>query len=208
MWSLLLIEAPSSPALTLAELQEHSRLSGLPAEADADLEAKIASAVADCENYTRRQLITATWELRMAHWCEEGIYSSDAGYPILRLPNPPVTSIASVKYLDAEGDEQTLDPAEYSFEGVAVEPAPMAQRAELYPIGRAWPVVPIRPGAIRVRFVSGYGDASSAVPQGIRAGICLRAAELYERREEQTLGTMVSRNTITARRLWWPFRAF
>lgn len=206
MWSLKLITAPTAPALSEDEARAHARILDLPQQAQADLLLKIQAATTDGENFTRRQFITAVWELRLSSWCEEGIYLGG----VLRLPKPPVTAVASVKYLDEDGDEQTIDSDDYEIEGLEAAPiSPWAQRAEVFPLtGTGWPTVAQRPGAIRIRFTAGYGAASSSVPEAIRQGIALRLGELYERREEQTAGTIQSPNAITARRLWWPFRAF
>jgi uncharacterized phiE125 gp8 family phage protein len=202
VWSLELITAPTGETVTVPQVRAHSRLSALTPDEESDVVVKIAAAVAECENFTGRQLLQATWELKLASWCEEGIYRDG----VLRLPKPPLLSVSSVKYLDPNGVEITWSSSEYV---VVNSPSPHAQRAHLFPAyGIVWPAVRYQPGAIKVRFVAGYGAAETAIPRALTQGVLLRVAEMYERREEQTIGSIVASNMLTAERLWWPFRTY
>jgi uncharacterized phiE125 gp8 family phage protein len=206
VWSLSLITPPAALALTEDQAKAHSRID--PAVPTADLATKVAAAIAACEGFTGRQLITATWELWLSSWYEPGIYqpSCREGAGVIWLPKPPAASITSIKYLDGDGVEQTLAPSAYVL---VAGGGPLAQRAGLFPAyGTAWPTNRAQAASIKVKFVAGYGSSYADVPPELTQGMLAWFAELYERREEQTVGTTVAANAITARRLWWPYRAF
>src|SRR5690606_17355472 len=56
------------------------------------------------ENRTGRALVEQTWEYRMADFEAE-----------MGIPMRPVMSVTSVKYVDEDSDEQTVDGADYFF---------------------------------------------------------------------------------------------
>jgi uncharacterized phiE125 gp8 family phage protein len=203
VWSLSLITAPSAEPLAVddGQVKAHLRLDSDLAPQDALLSAAITAARQNCETFTGRQLITATWELWMESWYEEGICREG----VLYLPRPPVASITSITYLDSSGVAQTWPADQYT----AVFPAgPQASRAQIFPAyGVVWPTALCQPAAIKIRFVAGYGTVGADVPAALRQGMLLELGEMYDRRELSTAG-LSSPNVITAERLWWPFRSF
>src|SRR5690348_12677399 len=68
---------------------------------------KIAAAREWCEEYTGRALAPQTVEIALDS------FLGRCGETAIELPLPPVTSIASVKYIDADGEEQTMDAGDY-----------------------------------------------------------------------------------------------
>jgi uncharacterized phiE125 gp8 family phage protein len=70
-----------------------------------------------------------------------------------KLTKGPVQSITEVKYLDANGVEQTLDPATYEFINVAADP--LRPRIRLA-FNQSWPAVRCAEDAVRVSAVVGY----------------------------------------------------
>jgi len=172
-----------------------------------DIAIKVAAAIATCEEFTARQLVTATWELRLSTWCEPGVSrpSNVGGPEVIRIPRPPFASLTSIIYLDENGAPITMAASEYTLVSGS---GPKAPRAELFPAyGTTWPTNRVQPASIKIRFVAGYGATNATVPPELTAGMLLWFGELYERREEQTIGNITADNTITAERLWWPFRA-
>jgi uncharacterized phiE125 gp8 family phage protein len=96
----VLIEAPE-PLLSLDEAKAHLRVDH--DDEDTLIEGFIAGAVAWMDGWQgvlRRCILTQTWAIRT-----DGLRS-------MRLPFPDVQS-AVVTYLDAAGDSQTVDPANY-----------------------------------------------------------------------------------------------
>jgi uncharacterized phiE125 gp8 family phage protein len=92
----------------------------------------------------------------------------------IRLDMGPVLSIESVKYLDLEGIEQTIDPADY----VLVADV-------LYPVND-WPQVSTeQQGGFRVQYRAGMIDDTvspvAALPGKVKAAIMLMGQVLYDR---------------------------
>lgn len=103
------------------------------------------------------------------------------------IPLPPFQSIVSVKYFDPDFAMQTLDPATYEIgEG---EPAHLA------PAGTAvWPATARMGNAVAIRFVAGYGDRASDVPETIRMAIALQVSHF---RSLSAQNLFVSREEVT-----------
>jgi len=202
-WSLSLTTPPVLAALDLAtEVRQQLRLEVFElADQAAVLQGYIDAAEAACEEYTDRQLITATWTLNLERWNEPGIYRCENGIGRIRLPKPPLQSVTSIKYTDVDGIEATWSSLEYQL---AAPVGPTSQRAEIVlKDGFSWPDDVLHgPAAIRILFVAGYGLTYAAVPASLRAGMLLRVAESFERREEALTGTTQSQNEQTARTLW------
>lgn len=158
-----LITGPAVEPVTLAEAKLHLRV-----EHDADnalIGSMIAAARMAAEHETGRLLITQTWEEVL-----------DAFPAEIALHTGPVLAIASVKYIDAAGAEQTLDPSAYALDNVGVP-------AWLTPAyGTDWPAPRDVVNAVKVRYTAGYGAAGSDVPELIRMWICLQLGAMYENR--------------------------
>lgn len=112
-----------------------------------------------------RAFLTQTWDL----WL-------DCFPACIRLPLAPVQSITWVKYVDPDGTLQGLDPARYQ---VDLKPV----RARLLPAyNDIWPITRAVPNAVNVRFVAGYGDDVSKVPQPIIGAMLRVIAVWFENR--------------------------
>lgn len=92
----------------------------------------------------------------------------------IELILPPIISVQSVKYIDENGDQQTLDPQDYFLDSVS-EPGYLVPAA-----GRAWPATQDRINAVEVEYTAGYAD--SAIPSPIKTWILLAMGDLYEQR--------------------------
>lgn len=99
------------------------------------------------------------------------------------LSNPPVISVESVKYLDEDGVEQTIDASAYTF--IDDEYSPY-----LYPL-EDWPTdVAARPDAVRVEFTSGIDIEDSPpdeVPADLLQAMRWLIGHLFENRESTVL---------------------
>jgi uncharacterized phiE125 gp8 family phage protein len=166
--ALKLITPPGIEPVALEDAMNFCRI-----DSDADvitLNGMIITARQEAEKITRRQLITATWELRLDEF--------PCGYGSIYLPMPPLQSVSSVKYLDQSGVEQTLvEDTDYLVDTYS-EPARITPAFD-----QVWP--PILPviNAVRIVFIAGYGDADTDVPDSIRNWIKLFIGSLYENRE-------------------------
>lgn len=189
---LSLVTGPSVEPITAEDLRKHLRL---PHNLeDAYLSAVAQAAREHAEQVTGRQLLTATWEARTSCFPAGG----------WELPKPPLLGVTSLKYLDDNGDEQTVATTVYrveTFEG----PNPRRGRVTLA-YGQSWPTGRFLPGSVKLRYTAGYGASAAAVPAGIRQAILLMGAEMFQRRSEVTVGTIVTPNTLASERLLSPFR--
>lgn len=121
------------------------------------------------EEDTSRQLVTATWLLHRDKF--------PRGNQPLRIAKPPVPSITSITYYDADGTLQTFDSAKYRLDDTS------APARIVLVNGESWPVVESsRPKALTVEFVAGYGDAT-AVPRRAKQAIKLLVGHWNEHRE-------------------------
>ena len=155
------------------------------------------AATALAEERTGRQLVTATWTLKL-----DAFPAHEA--PI-ELPKAPLQSVTHVKYYDTAGVLQTLSSALYAVE------APVGDFAEpgriVLNYGEVYPGTYAQLNAVEVEFVAGYGT-TSAVPGLMKAALLLVVGELFERREDAVTGTSIAEVPLAARRLLWPFRVW
>lgn len=166
--SLDLFAAPAVEPITVADLKLWARLNAGTGE-DALLERIIRAARRQAESILQRPLITQTWD--QVH---DAFPDCDA--PI-KLERPPVQSIVSVTYLDADLATQTMAPTDYVLDRLA------SPGGWLYPAqGVSWPGTAAVLNALTIRFVAGFGDAAVDVPEDIVQWILLVATYMYENR--------------------------
>lgn len=208
MWTLSVITPPAAEPLDLtADVIPHVRASATDSDNVTLLTAAIEAARQNCERVAWRQLITATLELWMDSWREEGIYRYDraTGIESLALPRAPATAVSSVKYIDDAGAEQTLSTANYVTE---LPSGPEAQRGRVALLpGFSWPSHRAQPSAIKVRYTAGYGASGAAVPELLRNAMLLEIGEMYDRREISIVGTIVQSASRTAEAIYKSMRA-
>lgn len=164
--------APAVAPLTLAEAKSHLRV--FHAAEDDYISALIMVATAYLDGrcgVLGRALITQSWEYRLDYFPRSWIM------PRIGLPFPPLQSVQSVQYIDGAGVLQTLDPSLYvvstgDAEG-GIDPA----------YGQTWPQARAEPGAVRIAYTCGYGDAADAIPAPIRHALLLMVGHLYTTRQ-------------------------
>jgi uncharacterized phiE125 gp8 family phage protein len=169
---LTLVTAPTSEPVTLEEAKTHCRVDFN--DDDALLEGHIAAAREYCENFTRRQFVTATYALRMDDLPDEIV-----------LPRPPLASVTSITYVDATGSTQTLSSSLYTVD-TYVEPG------RIVPAYNAtWPSVRGHTNDVVVTFTCGAAVAN--VPARAKQAILLLVGHWYENREEIGIGNIVTK---------------
>jgi uncharacterized phiE125 gp8 family phage protein len=154
--ALTLITPPATEPITVSNAKMQMRIT-----TDMDdvlVESRIEPARAWAEHETGRQMITAMWELRLDAW---------PGGRVISLPKPPLQSVESIKYLDPDGVEQAFAPTNYTVDAVSMKGRIVRSQ------GVVWPALADVPGAVRIRFVAGYGDATN-VPALAKSAILLR----------------------------------
>jgi uncharacterized phiE125 gp8 family phage protein len=186
-----LITPPSEEPVVIDDLKTHLRLN-LNSNGQADDEdyvtALITAARTQAETFTRRALITQTWDHYSDTFPTSGflptagtaIYSNIKNF--FRMPMPRLQSVTYIKYTDVNGVLQTMPSTDYVVDSVS-EPA------RIYPAyGKYWPATQFIPNAVQIRFVAGYG-ARAAVPMTIRQAIMVMVADMYENRESFQVGS-------------------
>ena len=173
--TLKLISEPGAEPLSLSEAKLHLRVEH---SVDDDLiTALIKAAREQAEHLTGRALITQTWARVL-----------DA-FPAaeIELGMPPVQSIASITYVDAAGDTQTLDADDYSLD-TTTPPGWVLPSATL----STWPSTLDTANAVTVTFVAGYGATGASVPEAIRTWMKLQLGTMYKHRESIVAGVSVT----------------
>jgi len=136
---------------------------------DVLIEALIKAARKAVEDQTGRALITQTRKLYLACFPSSIIY----------LPHPPLLTVPTIDYVDADGATQQLTAvaADYQVDIVSspgrVEPA----------YNSSWPSTRDVPNAVTVTFTCGYGSAGSAVDERAVQAIKVIVAAWFADRE-------------------------
>lgn len=139
---------------------------------DPELNALIKAARHAAEGYTRRALVTQTWDMTLDHFpCWE-----------MSIPKPTLQSVTSITYVDSDGVTQTLAADQYKVD-IASAPARITPA-----YGLVWPITRWQTNAVTVRFVAGYG-AAAAVPDGIKAWMIIRIKHLFDNPSPVAVGT-------------------
>jgi hypothetical protein len=172
-----IVVTPAAPIISAANAK--LRQTDLAGATDAVVNAAIATATTALENYTGRAIGVQTLDWYPDEtdsdvhrvWRASAVFISDGcwRWPIsyFDLPRPPLVSVTSIKYLDADHVEQTFSSADYWVSGVG-----RTGRITLKS-GSVWPTVGAYPDAVVIRFVAGY----SAVPEPLISAVLLEAAE-------------------------------
>ncbi len=180
---------PAKEPLTLDQAKTHLRVELDETDEDDLIDADIAAVRASAETFMRRQLITATWELYLDVFPRE-----------IQIPRPPLQGVNSIKYIDTDGNLQTLDTAVYT-----VDMKSMVGRVVLA-YDQSWPETRAQIQAVTVNYDAGYGDDEADVSPDIIAGLKLGIGHLFEHREDVVLGISVAELPKGSLDLFRPYR--
>lgn len=166
------IQAPAAEPIAPSDVKASARIDGT--EFDSQLTIIIPALRRQAEGRLGRRLINQTVELVLDRF--------PAAEIDLQLPG--VSSIVSVKYLDANGTEQTLASNAYALDSASYT-------AWLLPAaGQQWPETMASANAVRVRFVVGFGAAAADVPEDIRLWMIAHAVQLLNNPDGQGDGSI------------------
>lgn len=172
------------------DVTRHLRIDPADGTEIAYLNRLIKAARRYAENATGRFFIDQTWDLLLPP-AQGGFYRRECGFLLspeeIRIPRAPVKSsggIVSVKYLDTDGNQQTLAAGTGYVAAVRGETAIVAP-----PYSVSWPSVRWWIDAngnypVEVRFTAGYGADGTAVPENFLQAMLLLIGHWYENREE------------------------
>lgn len=201
--------ASGTPSLTfrlepvsLAEAKLHLKQDGIDND-DPLIARLIAACRLQAEVRLRQTILLTTYDLFMDGFpaSANGYYSRQIrqmgmnpqwlpnGAAIISLPKPPLVAVESVKYLNASGTIETIDPSIYSVStgfGSRVQPL----------TGRVWPVTQPQIDGVVIRYTAGWATADE-VSENVQAAILLIIGTNYEFRESVVAGTTPAKVTRT-----------
>lgn len=156
---------PAAEPVTLAEAKLHLRVDGN--DEDAYITGLITVARMAAEDRLERSLVNTPWRVAL-----------DGFADAITLPMPPIVSVQSLKYWDADGVQQTLAGTGYVLDA-ASEPGRLVPAP-----GQAWPATQSgRVNAVEVNYTAGYGPTGSDVPAPVRHWMLLALGDMYANRE-------------------------
>lgn len=124
----------------------------------------ITAAREAAEHHTGRTLAPKTVEIALDAF--------PSGSDEILLPLSPVNSITSIKYIDANGVEQTLASNQYTLDVYG------DSRVIVANYGCLWPVTRVQANAVKIVAAVGYASA----PRAAKAAMLLTIAHLFEHR--------------------------
>lgn len=188
----VLVTAPASEPLSTDAAKAHLRVD---IDDDNDyIDTLVATAREHVESYTRRALITQTWDLWLDDWPEDGV---------IKLRSP-LQSVTHVKYVDDTGATATMSADDYLVDAYN-EPGQVVLKG-----AASWPNATLREvNGVNVRFVAGYGSAGSSVPKPFLHAMKLLTSHWYENREQVVVtGAVPKEIPYSVERLLWPLRVY
>lgn len=192
--NLAIITPPTAEPMSLEEALVHLNVSLGDMHLDPWLASAITQAREKAEDETERCLTDAIYEFKVDSFYPHQRYDHAhrsyvwhrGGYRLphdchaIELPLGDIGRVISVTYIDANGDEQTLDPAVYTFDGN--QRSPIIWRA----YGAAWPSTRCQPDAVTVTFQGRFTETASPpvrVPEVIKGAMKLMLSTWNEDRE-------------------------
>lgn len=191
-YSLTQTSPPAVEPITLAQAKNHCRIETDFTEDDSLLTAMIVAARQYVEQVTNRQLITATWVLRLDSFPADEI----------EMPYPQLLTVTSVAYVNTSGVSTTLTvTTDYTLDIYSTPGRVMPA------YGCAWPSTYGYKNDVTITYTAGYGAAASAIPAPIVQAVYLIVGHLYENREQFiTDGSVAELPTVM--RLLQPYRVW
>lgn len=180
--SFSLLIPPAAEPITLGEALIHLRSADEQIEYSL-IEGYITAARQYFEDHDDRRLMAQTWKLTL-----------DRFPAVIEVPLRPVQLINSIKYLDPDGAQQTLDLADYQVDYSSF----LTRITPAY--DTYWPAIRYQMAAVEVEFIVGYGglDAydeytefqgdQNGIPKHLINALMLHIGHMYANREDTILG--------------------
>jgi uncharacterized phiE125 gp8 family phage protein len=157
--------------LTTDEAKAHLRVD--TSSDDTLINSLVEAATRQIERDTGQSLITQTWALSLHTF-------PDADY--IQLPKGPVQSVTSIKTYGDDNSESTFS-SDYYYVDTNSDEAVLTE-------GYSWETDLRGRNAVLVTYVTGYGDASSDVPEDLITAVKLLVGHWYENREAVNIGNI------------------
>ena len=184
----IVVTPPTVEPITLAEAKAHLRQ--VFSDDDAYITSLITAAREMVEGYTNRAL--AAQRIRIG---------ADGFCPVVKLPRLPYIGGLVVKYLDENGNPQTLASTVYRVNEYTEPP-----EVTLAP-GQSWPATTSAPGSVTYEYDVGYPDATS-VPMALKQWMLLAIGALYDHRDELGAAEIYRLPVDFMMLLWQPYMVY
>ena len=184
---LVLKTGPATTAISIAEAKAFLRVDSDYDDDDAYITSLIGVATNVVEQFTRRRLITQTYNI---------YYDEFPPYMDLQVGN--VASVTHVKYYDTDNTLQTLDTSEYDVD-IRVKPGRIYQAED-----GNFPNTYERANSVEVEFI--VGSAASDVEDAIKQAMYIVIGRYYENRQDVVMGTQVNELPLMVEHLLTPYR--
>ena len=198
------VTAPTALVVSLADMKDYLRVDA--SDDDPLIESFIKSSTDTMKNYLRRSLITETLELSADGFSETGddkllrlgpgLTTGSKNYYLdypdeIELPFLPIQSVTSVKTYDRSNNESTFASGNYQLDETG---------GRIYlNEGIVWPSELRAREAVKIRYVAGYGDAASDVPDAITNAIKMHVASMYDCRSSCEMPEMCKKSVSAYR---------
>jgi uncharacterized phiE125 gp8 family phage protein len=189
-YALEVVSAPPYEPVSLSDMKTWMRFESDDTSHDALIRGLIKAMREEAENLTGRAFIPR--QLRLTLPTYPVLHNYGVG---IELPHPPVVSVESFKYIDTNGDLQTLDTDQYTvydeYQPGFILPAYLV----------SWPSIREQPNSIQVVYNAGYAPGSPAdeagyqasMPEVLRLWMESKASTHNEFREMIVSGTIVNK---------------
>ncbi len=199
--TLSLVTPPEDEPLTLKQVKQQVRREDVTDDDAYLLGILIPAARSRAEKETGRQLLTATWDLRLDRFpC--GTFES------IEIPKSPLLTVTGITYVDADGATQTWSSSAYVVDAPA---GPSPKRGSItLAYGEYWPVTRYQANAVTVRFTAGYGTDGDTVPPRLLMAMLLDIGTMYEHREDVVVGQgyAIAPFPVGAEQIYRTFRSY
>lgn len=212
--ALTLVTAPAQEPLALASAKSYLGIDESDTTNDTLVGDINSAARRFCEEFTKLSFVTQTWDLWLDGipnpggraskdpWWDgvrsEPISFATGGYPAIEIPKAPLQSVTFLKYYDTSDTQQTFDLA-----ATVTDPDSKPGRLILK-TGSTWPVDLRSLRSINIRFVAGFGDDGTSLPESIMQAIRIMVSHYYENREALVEGRL-GKTPLSVETLLEPF---
>lgn len=205
-WHLERLEKPdmSYDALVLDEIRDQHLKAGNSAQDDWITRAWLVT-YTRAEKVTRRPLIPQTWAQVMDRF--------PCGRDPIVIMKSPLLAVASIDYIDSDGNLQTLTGSPEQFTVIAPN-GDNPKKGAIHPLfEETWPSTRALPDAVTVTFTCGYPLTATSpqvadVPADITHGRLLMIGELYKQRSLSVHAFNQNPAIVQADAIWREYRSY
>lgn len=174
-WYTSLVSESTAEPVATSDIKKQLNLPTTDIDDDIWISGAIKAARHYAERRMRRALQNKTYDLILDAFPH--------GDDPVEFPFPPLSSISSITYYDANNSSTTLASSDYRT---------LARRescgAIVPAVDATWPSSRDREDAVTIRFVAGFGSGSTDTPPPIRHAIKMLVSHWYEMRSSVLVG--------------------